>query len=110
MMKVKFNTLDAGPNGVREAGSTHDLSEEEAKELVQYGYASYVDYQAASNDPTNFDESHENNAVQIITVDVFTVLKADEQKTVLKYLGIDGDDGNESKRLALYVAYLEQTG
>jgi hypothetical protein len=41
------------------------------------------------------------------TLEVFSGLKADEQKAILAGLKIEGDDGNEEKRSALYTAYLE---
>ncbi|TFE30831.1 hypothetical protein [Cohnella luojiensis] len=42
-----------------------------------------------------------------ISLESFTELKADEQKVLLADLQIDGDIGNEEKRIALYAAYLE---
>ena len=38
-MKVKMLTLDAGPDGVRQAGKIYEVPEKEAKELVKGGYA-----------------------------------------------------------------------
>lgn len=41
-MRVKYLTLDAGPDGTNQVGSTRDVSDEEAAALVDGGYAEYV--------------------------------------------------------------------
>ncbi len=41
-MRVKYLTLDAGPDGCNSPGSTRDVSDEEATALVEGGYAEYV--------------------------------------------------------------------
>jgi hypothetical protein len=38
-MKIKMLTLQAGPTGVREVGSVHDVDDKEAKALIAGGYA-----------------------------------------------------------------------
>lgn len=38
-MRVKFLSLDAGPDGVRQANSVHDVPEAEARDLIAGGYA-----------------------------------------------------------------------
>lgn len=38
-MKIKMLTLQAGPQGVREAGKTYEVPEKEAKALIVGGYA-----------------------------------------------------------------------
>jgi len=42
----------------------------------------------------------------ILTAEEFLLLSAGEQKGTLQKLNIEGDDGNEDKRVALYEAYL----
>jgi hypothetical protein len=43
MAKVRMKTLDAGPNGVRQIGQVYDVDDKEAKELVEGGFAEYVE-------------------------------------------------------------------
>ena len=38
-MLVKMLTTSAGPDGVRQSGSVHDVPDKEAKELIAGGYA-----------------------------------------------------------------------
>lgn len=38
-MKIKMLTLQAGPQGVREAGQIYTVPDKEAKQLVDGGYA-----------------------------------------------------------------------
>ncbi len=42
-MRVTFRTLCAGPAGVRQPGSTHDVPDLEGKQLVAGGYAFATD-------------------------------------------------------------------
>lgn len=42
-MRVKYLTLDAGPDGCHVPGSIADVSDEEAALLVDGKYAEYVD-------------------------------------------------------------------
>ena len=37
-MRIKFLSLSAGPDGVRQPGSVHDVSEPEARALLAGGY------------------------------------------------------------------------
>lgn len=41
-MKIKMRTILAGPGGVAQPGQIIDRPEEEAKQLVERGYAVYV--------------------------------------------------------------------
>lgn len=50
--KVKLKTLRAGPHGVDQPGATVECSAEEAKQLVEGGYAEYVDTQADTGPAT----------------------------------------------------------
>jgi hypothetical protein len=43
MDNIRMKTLSAGPAGVRAPGSTHLLPPIEAKQLVEGGYAEYVE-------------------------------------------------------------------
>ncbi len=38
-MQIKMLTLQAGPQGTRDPGSIHDVSDKEAKALIEGGYA-----------------------------------------------------------------------
>ena len=42
-MKIEMKTLQAGPDGTREAGKVYDVPDKEAKALIEGGYA--VPYQ-----------------------------------------------------------------
>lgn len=98
-LKIKMRTLAAGPTGAMEPGKVYNVDEKEAKQLVDGLYAKYVDAPAVQKDdspelPTSLEE--------------FSELKADEQKALLKELGIEGDDSNEEKRIALFEAFLQE--
>ncbi len=42
-MRVQFVALDAGPAGVRQPGSVHEVSDSEGSELVAGGYAVVIE-------------------------------------------------------------------
>lgn len=70
-MKVKMLTLQAGPNGVREAGRIYDVPEAEARQLIEGRYAVEVSRQepveravrvAPSRRKRTFDEPAKDEA------------------------------------------------
>lgn len=50
--KVKLKTLRAGPHGIDQPGATVECSAEEAKALVEGGYAEYVNTQSDTGQAT----------------------------------------------------------
>jgi hypothetical protein len=53
------------------------------------------------------EEETSSTPADLHDMDTFADLKAGEQREYLEGLGIDGDFGNEAKRLGLYEEYLE---
>jgi hypothetical protein len=146
-LKIKMNTLAAGPSGVKQPGKVYDVSEAEAKELVHGRYAQYVDAPTVANtapEDNSYDaetgeligycsivpeaagEEHvfgdtlyifnreeegklyfSRAKLDIISLEAFIEMKAEEQKTHLEHLKVEGDTSNFEKRVELYAAYLE---
>ena len=74
-MRVQFVTLDAGPAGVRQPGTVHEVGEAEGSDLVAGGYAVVIeiakavkpgkDKKTGKNDPPASDAPVDPNAPPI---------------------------------------------
>lgn len=53
LVKVRMNTLSAGPEGTLQQGGVYALPAEEAKQLVEGKYAEYVDEPADDSGAAN---------------------------------------------------------
>ena len=64
-MKIELITTYAGPRGTWTAGSTIDLPDEEAKELIAGGYASCVEVATSTKVKTVPDAEVETAVIEV---------------------------------------------
>ena len=58
-MRVRFKTISAGPRGAIFPGDLLDVSESEAKTLVDGGYAEYVEPPKSEPEPKKLEDATE---------------------------------------------------